>query len=71
MKRIFILLIIGLATLTSCSSYKLVREYVKTTDKLLEEIEMMMDDNGIPFGDTICEGDTWSDYVELRNKLPY
>lgn len=33
------------------------------------EIEEMCDYHDIPWGDTVCEGDNWSNYCEARKAL--
>lgn len=43
--------------------------YVETTENLLEDLETMCEDNGLSWGDTICEGDSWSDYVDACKKI--
>lgn len=72
MKRILIILLIEiLATTTICSlivtSHH--RKYVEVTERLLEDLEIMCEDNNLPWGDTICEGDSWSDYVDACKKI--
>ena len=72
MKKILLILLIeALATTTICSVIVSMRhkDYVKTTEKLIEDIELLCEDNNISFGDTICEGDSWSDYIDACKKL--
>lgn len=71
-KLLLYILTIGLTTLTTyyitTSTYK---NYIKSTEKLLEDLEIMCEDNGIPFGDTICEGDSWSDYIDACKEIRF
>jgi hypothetical protein len=72
MKKILLfILIIGLATTATCSiiTTNLYKNYAKSTEKLLEDLEIMCEGNDLPWGDTICEGDSWSDYVDACKKL--
>lgn len=69
-KYIIVLTIIGLFASMFIYTKSITKKYVETTDILLEEIEEIMDCNGISFGDTIAEGDTWCNYVELRDRMP-
>lgn len=72
MKKILLFtLILGLATTTVCSiiTTNLFRNYTKSAERLLEELEIICEDNNIPWGDTICEGDNWSDYVDACKKI--
>lgn len=43
--------------------------YVYTSQELLWEIEALCEENDIPWGDIICEGDNWSDYTDARRAL--
>ena len=43
--------------------------YVETTENLLEELEIMCEDDVLSWGDTICEGDNWSDYIDACRKI--
>ena len=44
-------------------------EYVRTSEELLWTLEEMCEQNNLPWGDTICETDQWSDYCEAREAL--
>lgn len=71
MKRLLLyILTIGLTTLTTyyvtTNTYK---DYIKATERLLEDLEIMCEDNDLLWGDTICEGDSWSDYVDACKKI--
>jgi alpha-N-acetylglucosamine transferase len=43
---------------------KLYNKYVETTEQLLNEIDSVHN-----ICDTVCEGDTYEDYMDLYNKL--
>lgn len=43
---------------------KLYNQYIETTEQLLNEIDSIHN-----ICDTICEGDTYEDYMNLYNKL--
>ena len=43
---------------------KLYNQYVETTEQLLNEIDSIHN-----ICDTVCEGDTYTDYMDLYNKL--
>jgi uncharacterized ion transporter superfamily protein YfcC len=42
-------------------------EYIKATDELLWEIEEMCNYHNIDWGDTVCEGDNWDNFCEIRS----
>lgn len=63
---IVVTIIYTLFTLVVIKTYQ---EYVYNTQRLLEEIEMVCEDNDLPWGDTICEGDNWSDYIDSCRKI--
>lgn len=42
-------------------------EYIKATDELLWELEEMCEYHGIHWGDTVCEGENWSNFCETRS----
>ena len=44
-------------------------EYYKVTEQLLEDLEHIDNLNGIEWGDTICEGDSWEAYEIVKSKL--
>jgi hypothetical protein len=72
MKKILLyVLILGLSTTAFCSivTTNLYKNYTKATEKLLEEIEIMCDYHNLDWGDTICEGDAWCNYVEACEKI--
>lgn len=54
---------------TTVAVQKAYEEYVRTSEELLMEIEEMCDYHDIPWGDTVCEGNTWEEYCEAREAL--
>lgn len=44
-------------------------EYIKTSEELLWELEEMCDYHGLDWGDTVCEGENWSNYCDAREEL--
>ena len=44
-------------------------DYNKATDRLLNLLEETDELNDIPWGDTICETDTWEEFCEAREKV--
>lgn len=65
-----------IAMLYSTSVAKKYQEYIRTSEELLMDLEEICEINDIPWGDTICEGDSWSDYTDARinlglGELPY
>ena len=64
--------IISIATtyfITSTIEQKKYNKYIFASEMLLWEIEEFNEDNNLYWGDTICEGDAWSDYNEVRIEL--
>lgn len=56
--------------LTSCvTATHLYEQYIKTSEELLWELEELCEQHDIPWGDTVCEGDNWSNYIEARHNL--
>lgn len=53
----------------SASVQKFYKEYVRTSEELLWELEEICEQHDIPWGDTICEGYTWEEYTDARNNL--
>ena len=68
MKKILFALVIALTTLVIAISVRFA-QYVRVTDALLEECELICEEHGILWGDTLCEGDSWSDFQEIRAEL--
>ena len=75
MKTIYLCLTSALATcaITVCAlnniyheKFKAYEEYVKASDALLHEVERTNLDWGLYWGDTICEGDTWCEFLDAR-----
>lgn len=54
---------------TTVAVQKAYEEYVRTSEELLMALEEMCEQNDLPWGDTICETDQWSDYCEAREAL--
>lgn len=54
---------------TTVAVQKAYEEYVRTSEELLMALEEMCEQNNLPWGDTICETDQWSDYCEAREVL--
>ena len=71
MKKILIIAAIAVAGIVGCNIYvkTLYKEYIRTSEELLWELEEMCEQHDIPWGDTICETDQWSDYCEAREAL--
>lgn len=71
MKKILIVATIVAVGIVGCNIYvkSLYEEYIRTSEKLLWELEEMCEQHDIPWGDTICETDHWSDYCEARKNL--
>lgn len=44
-------------------------EYVRTSEELLHELETLCVNHDICWDDTVCEGDTWCDYIDARMDL--
>ena len=64
------------AMMYSTSVERKYQEYINTSEALLRDLEELCEINDIPWGDTICEGDSWSDYTDARvnlglGELPY
>lgn len=53
----------------SASVQKNYKEYVRTSEELLWELEEICEQHDIPWGDTICEGCIWEDYNSARVNL--
>lgn len=53
----------------STSVQKFYKEYVRTSEELLWELEEICEQHDIHWGDTICEGCTWEEYTDARNNL--
>lgn len=48
---------------------RLYMEYIRTSEKLLWELEELCESEGIYWGDTVVEGDTFDEYLEARESL--
>lgn len=71
MKKVLIIAAIAVASIIGANIYvkSLYEDYIRTSEKLLMEIEEMCDYHDIPWGDTVCEGNTWEEYCEAREAL--
>jgi hypothetical protein len=73
MKKFNLLLIIlvalGASALTYMATSARYTKYIEVTDNLLQECESICEENDLYWGDTLCEGDTWSDFQEVRAEL--
>ena len=70
-KYLFVVLTTIVCTLaiSSVPVTTLYKNYIKTSEELLWNLEEMCELNDIPWGDTICETDAWADYCESREAL--
>lgn len=71
MKKFLIVAAIVAVGIVGCNIYvkSLYDEYIRTSEELLLTLEEMCEQNDLPWGDTICETDQWSDYCEARKAL--
>lgn len=69
MKRFIIVLIAVIVAMSCTSSVVLYKNYIKASEELLWALEEMCEQNNLPWGDTICETDQWSNYCEARKNL--
>lgn len=71
MKKILIIAAIAVAGIFGANIYvkTLYEDYIRTSEELLWELEEMCEQHDIPWGDTVCEGDTWEEYCEARKAL--
>lgn len=71
MKKFLIIAAITVVGIIGANIYVkyLYREYIRTSEELLWELEKMCEQHDIPWGDTICETDRWSDYCDARKQL--
>jgi hypothetical protein len=71
MKKILIIAVIAVAGIIGANIYvkTLYEDYIRTSEELLWELEEMCEQHDIHWGDTVCEGDTWSDYCDARKAL--
>lgn len=70
-KYIFVVItaIISIVLTGAMSTNKLYINYIKTSEELLWMLEEMCESNDLPWGDTVCETDAWSNYCEARENL--
>lgn len=71
MKKILIVTAIAVVGIIGANIYvkSLYDDYIRTSEGLLWMIEEMCEQNDLPWGDTVCETDQWSDYCEARDAL--
>ena len=71
MKKILIIAAIAVVGIISANIYvkSLYEDYIRTSEELLWELEEMCEQHDIPWGDTVCETDRWSDYCDARKQL--
>ena len=71
MKKILIIAVIATAGIIGANIYvkSLYEDYIRTSEELLWMLEETCEQNGLPWGDTICETDVWEDYCEAREAL--
>lgn len=71
MKKFLIIVAIAIVGIISANIYvkSLYEDYIRTSEELLWELEEMCEQHDIPWGDTVCEGDNWSNYCEARKAL--
>lgn len=64
-----ILSIMAIGYLSSRAVEKAYEDYIRTSEELLWMLEEICEQNGMPWGDTVCETDVWADYTEARHTL--
>lgn len=71
MKKIVFTMAIALtaSALTYVATTARYAKYIEVTDNLLQECESICEEHDLYWGDTLCEGDTWSDFQEVRAEL--
>lgn len=60
---------ISVIAMSAVPAVNLYQEYIEASEELLWDLEEMCEANGIHWGDTICEGDTWAEYCEVREQM--
>lgn len=70
-KYLFVVVITIVCTLliSAVSATILYGNYIRTSEELLWNLEEMCELNDIPWGDTVCETDAWSNYCDAREDL--
>lgn len=68
-KTIIISIVIAIAFLAFAGICKMYNDYIITSEELLWTLEEMCEQNNLPWEDTICETDQWSDYCDARKQL--
>ena len=71
MKKVLIIAAIAVTGIIGANIYvkSLYEDYIRTSEELLWELEEMCEYHGLDWGDTVCEGDAWSNYCEARRNL--
>lgn len=71
MKKFLIIAAIAIVGIIGANIYvkSLYEGYIRTSEELLWELEKMCEYHNIDWGDTVCEGDNWSNYCEARKAL--
>ena len=71
MKKVLIISTIAVAGIIGANIYvkSLYEDYIRTSEELLWTLEEVCEQNDLPWGDTICETDQWSDYCDARKQL--
>ena len=68
-KTVIISIVITIVFLAFAIICKMYNAYIKTSEELLWTLEEMCEQNDLPWGDTVCETDAWSDYCDAREAL--
>lgn len=69
MKKIVFIIVAVIVAMSCTSSVVLYKNYIKASEELLWELEELCEYHNIDWGDTVCEGDNWSNYCEAREAL--
>lgn len=71
MKKFIIIAMLVVVGIIGANIYvkSLYENYIRTSEELLWSLEEMCELNDIPWGDTVCETDTWSNYCDSRKNL--
>lgn len=71
MKKFLIITAIVVVGIISANIYvkSLYENYIRTSEELLWELEEMCESHDIDWGDTVCEGDVWENYIDARKAL--
>lgn len=71
MKKFIIIAMLVVVGIIGANIYvkSLYENYIRTSEELLWSLEEMCELNDIPWGDTVCETDAWSNYCDARKNL--